>query len=146
MNKIFYTLALLLVSFSTSAEIYKWVDEQGKTHYGDKPVENAQQMEVDITAKGHINTGQRREDKRKKLINAYAEDRARKTEEKKKRKEKKAKNEHKCVVSKDRLRRYERARYLYDLDSNGSRVVIPDAARQKSTEALRQQVKKYCKY
>ncbi len=145
MNKVFYTAVLLLTSFSLSAEIYKWVDEQGKTHYSDKPVENAQQMEVDIKVKGHINTGRRREDKRKKLINAYAEDRARKAEEKKKKKAKKAKNERKCVVAKDRLRRYERARYLYDLDSSGNRVVMPDASRKKSTDALRQQVKKYCK-
>ncbi|HED36583.1 MAG TPA: DUF4124 domain-containing protein [Gammaproteobacteria bacterium] len=144
-HKTFFTLILLLVSFSAFAEIYKWVDEQGKTHYGDKPAENAQQMDVDIEAKGHINTGQRREDKRKKLIDAYAEDRAREAEEKKKKKEKRAKNQHKCTVAKDRLGRYERARYLYDFDSNGSRIVVPDTVREKSTEALRQQVKKYCK-
>ncbi|VAW68163.1 hypothetical protein MNBD_GAMMA10-2249 [hydrothermal vent metagenome] len=153
MNKVFYTAMrllilvpiLMLASFNLSAEIYKWVDEQGKTHYGDKPVNNAQQMEVDIEIKGNINTGQTRENRRKNLIDAFEEDRLREKKEKQKRKEKKEKHERKCRSAKDRLRRYERARYLYDIDSSGSRIVVPEAQRQKSTEALRQQVKKYCK-
>ncbi|VAW63203.1 hypothetical protein MNBD_GAMMA11-2319 [hydrothermal vent metagenome] len=136
---------LFAVSLSVQAEVYKWVDEQGKTHYGDKPVNNAQQMEMDTEAKGHINTGQTRENKRRRLIDAFEEDRTRDNEEKQKKRQKKEKYKRKCVWTKDRLRRYERARYLYDLDSDGNRVVIPDVDRQKSMDALRRQAKKYCK-
>ena len=30
-------LVFALIAFSISAEIYKWVDEEGKVHYGEKP-------------------------------------------------------------------------------------------------------------
>ena len=30
-------LVFALIAFSTSAEIYKWVDEEGKVHYGENP-------------------------------------------------------------------------------------------------------------
>ncbi len=144
MNKI--TLAVLLFApFMLQAEIYKWVDAQGNTHYGDKPVKNSTQMEVDISDKGNIKTSQSRENKRKNLIDSFDEDRARENKEKKKRKEERKKQARNCVVAKDRLRQYERVRYLYRLDMNGSRVVVPDNVRQKNTAALRKHIKEYCK-
>lgn len=47
MNKAFLIL-LLSISFSTAslAEIYKWTDASGKVHYGDKPTQQAQKLEV----------------------------------------------------------------------------------------------------
>ncbi len=35
---------LLLLSFDTSAEIYKWLDEQGVRHYSNEPHEGAEQL------------------------------------------------------------------------------------------------------
>ena len=61
MDRILITLVVLLHTQSASAEIYKWVDAEGKSHYGDKPVVHAQQLDIDITKKGHINTGESRE-------------------------------------------------------------------------------------
>ena len=34
-------LAMLIAVPATSGELYKWVDDQGKIHYGDKPPEGA---------------------------------------------------------------------------------------------------------
>jgi hypothetical protein len=41
-------LALLLVSFPASAQMYKCVDERGVTHYTDKPRPGCKGREVDI--------------------------------------------------------------------------------------------------
>lgn len=34
--KYFYTAVLMTLSFSVSAEVYQWKDNQGRWHYGDK--------------------------------------------------------------------------------------------------------------
>lgn len=39
-------LILLLCSFSASAEIYKWIDQHGKTHFTDKPPAGQKTEEV----------------------------------------------------------------------------------------------------
>ena len=36
MKSIFLTISLLLFTSAAYCEIYKWVDENGKTHFGDK--------------------------------------------------------------------------------------------------------------
>ena len=40
--------ALLLVSAAAAAETYRWVDTQGHVHYGDRPVQGAQEVEVRV--------------------------------------------------------------------------------------------------
>ena len=39
---------LLLCSYSADAEIYKWIDEQGKVHFTDNPPSNKQAEEVKL--------------------------------------------------------------------------------------------------
>ncbi|UCH39916.1 MAG: glutaredoxin family protein [Gammaproteobacteria bacterium] len=39
-------LAALLTSPASLAELYKWVDDAGKIHYGDKPPENARLKKI----------------------------------------------------------------------------------------------------
>ena len=46
--------ALLLVIFGilpavASGQVYRWVDEDGKVHYSDKPVEQAERVEIRVT-------------------------------------------------------------------------------------------------
>ncbi|VAW63347.1 hypothetical protein MNBD_GAMMA09-542 [hydrothermal vent metagenome] len=138
-------IVLLFIPLMLQAEIYKWVDAEGNTHYGDKPVKDSQQMDIDIRDKGNIKTSQSRENKRRKLISSFDDDRDRENKEKKKRKEERKKMARNCVLAKDRLRQYERVRYLYSLDMSGSRVVVPDDVRKKNTELLRKQIREQCK-
>ncbi|MGH8455145.1 MAG: DUF4124 domain-containing protein [Nevskiales bacterium] len=37
---------LLLVSVAAAAEVYRWVDAEGEVHYGDRPVQGAQEVQV----------------------------------------------------------------------------------------------------
>ena len=48
MKNIFYTIILsFLFSSAVSAEIYKWVDDEGKVHYGEKAPNNATSKTVE---------------------------------------------------------------------------------------------------
>lgn len=41
-------LALLAISGGTAAQVYKWTDSTGKTHYGDSPPEEAKKQQLTI--------------------------------------------------------------------------------------------------
>jgi hypothetical protein len=41
--------ALLIVSFGVYAEIHKWVDEDGRIHYGDRPPASGDIEQLDIS-------------------------------------------------------------------------------------------------
>lgn len=46
-SRIFISLITLIFTFTAQAEIYKWVDENGKVHYSDKPFDkNSKKIEV----------------------------------------------------------------------------------------------------
>jgi Domain of unknown function (DUF4124) len=141
-------LALILfigVAPIADAEIYKWIDEQGRVHYSDKEITNAETLELDTAKKGHISTGASREEKRRNLLDAMQEDKDRQKKEQKKSREQKKKHDRACVLSKHRLSRFERASYLYDLDKDGNKVIASNEDRSKKTSRLRKNIKKHCK-
>ncbi len=138
-------IGLCLLAVVARAEIYKWVDENGKVHYGDKPNESAKEITVDTSRKGHVNTGEFREEKRRKLVDAMSEDRIRESEAKEKQRKKKQKQKANCARAKDKLRRMVNAGSLYDLDKDGNRVTLSKDERKKSTEQFRKQLEQYCK-
>ncbi|MDD5240789.1 MAG: DUF4124 domain-containing protein [Sulfuricella sp.] len=48
-------LILMLLSFPAAAKVYKWVDENGKTHFGDTiPPQYANQGNVELNKKGMV--------------------------------------------------------------------------------------------
>lgn len=63
MNRILLLLTCLSLSSNVPAEIYKWVDDQGRTHYGDKPVDEADSLQVDVSKKGHMESSVDRAEK-----------------------------------------------------------------------------------
>ncbi|MDH5484458.1 MAG: DUF4124 domain-containing protein [Gammaproteobacteria bacterium] len=139
-------VACFLVSSVTHAEIYKWVDDRGNVHYGDKPVDNSQQLEIktetsDVTAE----TKDSRDERRRRLLDAMQEDRNEKEKQDADRKKKKKNLNRQCAYAKDRLKRYQQSSGLYDLDKDGNRVLLSDEERKRATDGLRSQIKKHCK-
>ena len=134
----------LLFSPVLQAEIYKWVDEQGNTHYGDKPVKDSEEIDVDTAKKGHIKPDRHREEKQRNLLETYDDDNARRAEKDAKNKKKKEDLKRRCERTKDQLRRYERARYIYDYDKEGNKIILSDDQRAKDTDNLRQTIKRNC--
>lgn len=46
MLKLCFSLLVLMIAASVQAGMYKWVDEQGVTHYGDKPPADQETLEI----------------------------------------------------------------------------------------------------
>lgn len=129
----------------SQAEIYKWVDEHGETHYGDRPIENSEELNVNTDNTGNRKSISNRKERQKKLLDSMEEDRNRKQEEASRQKKNKENHKRRCAIAKDRLKGYERAGYLYGIDKNGKKVVRSNEERQQATDKLRKQIKKHCK-
>ena len=148
--KILLTLLTLISTLSAHAGVYKWVDENGKVHYGDQPKDSQPTVEMDIddtavTAPAFGGDDLSREEKRERLLDAMAEDRIEKQEKLEKQKAIKEQNRRKCNSYRDRMRHYERASALYKLDDNGNRVYMSEADRARATKDLRANINKYCR-
>lgn len=128
------------------AEVYKWTDENGVVHYGDRPVNktHAQQIEVQQQAVETQPTGSRA-DKRQKLLEAMEEDRLKKSEQRKKQQEKSKRDRKYCHRLKDHLRNMQRASRTYNLDKDGNRVYQSEKSRSNSIARIKKQMKKYCR-
>jgi len=136
---------IMIFALPAQAEIYKWVDEKGNVHFGDKPVANSE--EIVIPEKTNVQnrpTKQERDEKRKRLLESFAEDRADKQEQASKQKKQKQKLDRRCAVARDRMKVYNRSRRLYDLDEKGERVILSDKARQQVVEQLEADISKNC--
>ena len=148
--KIILTVFLLLSTLAADAGVYKWVDENGKVHYGDQPKATQPAVEVDVddtavTVPAFGGGDMSREEKRERLLEAMEEDRIEKQEKQEKQKAIKEQNRQKCNHYRDRMRHYERASALYKLDNDGNRVYMSEANRARATKDLRANINKYCR-
>jgi len=144
-KKIIIISLLYLYTSSVCAEIYKWVDAQGRVHYGDKQTNSSTEMQINASKKSNVKVSESREASRQRLLDAYKSDNERESKEKEKAKKKKKDLQRRCSYSKDTLKGYERARYLYDLDKDGKRIIMSSEERAKTTSRLKSNIKKYCK-
>jgi hypothetical protein len=142
-------LLFFMMPLVVNASVYKWVDENGKIHYGDQPKTSqpAVEMKVDAAAPTPSYSGDElsREEKRERLLQSMEEDRADKQEMREKQKAVKEKNRQRCNRYRDQMRHYERASSLYKLDKDGNRVYMSDGERARATKNLQANIKKYCK-
>lgn len=137
---------LVFFSFSLQAEIYKWVDKNGRVHYDDKlPLQNNKQL-MNINEESNAVSGlsDGRLEKRKKLLDAIDEDRQLKKDEAEKKKKKKARLAKQCHNARDALKNYQRSSYVYDLDKDGNRVILPSSTRDKVIANLKKQIEAQC--
>jgi flagellar biosynthesis GTPase FlhF len=142
--------AALLFSPLLSAEIYKWVDENGKVHFGDRPksagADNAEQIQLRENSPGQSsnptqqrNAAQRRE----RMLRVYEEERAKKREKKAKEKAERAERKRRCNYAKNQLKDA-RHSVLYDLDEDGNRVYLDNRQRKSHLAKLEQEVGRWC--
>jgi hypothetical protein len=145
--RICIVIILLIASLSAHAAIYKWTDNKGQVHYGDKPngASGAQEVDVDTSStSGILPDDASRDKKRQRLLDAMQEDRQEKDQQRKKDQIEKDERRRRCMYLQDRLRNIQAASGVYQLDNNGKRVFLSDQGRKASVTNLQQQIGKYC--
>lgn len=147
---VFYFLQLIVfltVIPAGYAGVYKWVDEKGNVHYGDKPKDtDAEQMRIPSkkTDTSSGSSDQNRLQYQRKLLEAMTKERRDKEMTQAKAKEEAEKNKRKCRKAKNELHDRRHSRYVYRLDKNGERVILSDEERRAGTEKMEALIKKHC--
>ena len=148
-TRMVFLLLLGWTSLASASGVYKWVDEQGRVHYGERPPARmqAQEMQIKSPAPGDeapVEDEATRRDKEQRLLRAFDEERAQKKEQQQKSREEQARRERNCMLARDRLRRYQSAGSLYNLDKQGERRTLSDAERSASEQRAQQDVARWC--
>ncbi|MGH6636671.1 MAG: DUF4124 domain-containing protein [Gammaproteobacteria bacterium] len=135
--------ALWVADLAGAGAVYKWVDEHGKVHYGDRPLPGAQTVRLRDVPEVTPMPGER-EEKRKRLLQVLEEQRQEKREAVEAQKKLKQERERNCNLARDRLRNYEQAGYIYEIDQKGNRVIYDEGKQAAAVQAARDTVKQWC--
>ena len=139
-------LAGLLIT-PAGAEVYKWTDEQGRVHYGDRPPEEgAQSVDVDpgSSSGSPVPSDAERRDKTRRLLRAYDEERRIKQQREQQEAARAAERQQRCAHARDRLRSYTQAGGLYELDDQGNRRFLDESRRRQAEARAAQDVSRWC--
>lgn len=151
MLRIIFTVLLFVFSIVANGELYKWVDNNGKTQYTDQPppagaaitekeleIKLAPVQPVDDKAKkAGKNLAERDLDFKKRL--------AEKEQEEAKHQKEIKESKEKCIKARYKLKLYQETPKLTVSDGKGGIVRADDAARQKGIKEAQKGIKSYCR-
>ena len=139
---------IFIFSFTFSAfsyaEMYKWVDEEGNTHYTQSPPPGDINAES-IKPPPKIDTESASKDleKKQERVEKLREQRITSAEEQEKAAQEEAEKEEECRKAKARLASYQRPRVNVQ-NPDGSLRVLPENERQAEIKKSEEYVKKAC--
>jgi hypothetical protein len=134
---------------TSAAQVFKWVDEEGVTHYGERSPQGQKAQPVEtkpITAPvPGSSPGGTQDSEYWKDKNLQFQQRRIQREQQAEREQQEAQERQRlCNVARDNLRQMESARRVYDLNEKGERVYLDEARRSTSIEQARGRVTRSC--
>jgi Domain of unknown function (DUF4124) len=140
-------LAVLAAGMAFASEIYKWTDEQGTVHYGDRPTGDASEERLDISSRPTDASSvqaqvQASYDARAAAKKAAASEPAGPSPEELQAQA--LERQEKCATYKARLQKFVTSHRLYKTDENGERVYLDADEIDAARERVANQVAEYC--
>ena len=128
------------------AEVYKWVDEKGQTHYGEKPPStNASEVKIKDAPNADMSV-QKRNEESDKLLKVYEEERSIKNQEKLKTEEEERQQAEKCKIAENDLKDMQQGGAVYyDIDDKGERKFLSETELDQRIKKLQDQYNLQCK-
>jgi hypothetical protein len=132
---------LLAVPLAAAAEVFRWTDENGQVHYGQRPPPGgADRLDLPQTAPSDVGadlTAAQRRDRRQRLLDAYDYER----EQKKAQRSREENERQRAAVNCQKLQRQWRKltypRPLYVTGADGEREYLSDAQRESEKARMR---------
>jgi len=140
--------AMTVAGGAMANEIYKWTDENGTVHYGDRPIGAATEERLAMTyTRTDSAAVQQRVQARVEATAAREEARsaaARSQEKAAANEAEAAERAERCDKARARLEQYLQSQRLYRMDENGERVYLDDAQRETARQKAEEQITEYC--
>ena len=128
-----------------SAQIYKWVDENGNTHYGDKPVDESAESLSIHKAPDLDENHEQRISRQRRLLDVLKEEREQKEQRKARLAEEKRQRQAECDKARKRRLDIARATFLYKKSGDPDNPIIySEEERRVATEKVDATIKKWC--
>lgn len=145
MLKLFFVLSVFF-SMSANAGVYRWVDADGNTHFGDRPPANASSREVEVNAPEVSNdaSAQERERRMRDFLSEQQKEREARQADQAKVAEEQAKKAELCTRMRAELKNLARVSTFYRLDENGDRVYVTEEENDQVRKDFRKKVKEAC--
>lgn len=144
-------LLFLALSVMANAEVYKWTDSNGKTHYGDRPTAgNAKQIKIETKPENTLPDDKNSASDNRKSIDNWLKARDEERQIKKKEEaalaKEKAAQRRQCASMNSELRDMQRGGVVwYDLDATGQRRYYSDKEIAEQIEDLKTIIRKQCR-
>lgn len=148
MSRLILGILLILVSHSSYAEVYKWVDENGQTRFSDKPPVQNKFETLNMPSSPPPTTtpelsDSERIDKQKKLLQVFDEERDAKAKMQTERIEKNKKLAAQCTSARNRLE-YVSTDVIYRGDGKGGRIYYSDEERAAEIKKIQSFIQRNC--
>ena len=141
---------VMSLCLTVQAKVYKWVDENGKVHYGERPPPGAKVQDVKVrkstgsSGAAPVRDAERRS-RQQKLLKAFEDDRKEREAGKAKVREQQAKMDELCARMKKYIEQEANAQYLYRKDKKtGEKTVVSDADRAANIAQVKERYRKSC--
>ena len=146
MNKQLLIILVLLFPLMSAAQIYRWVDENGKIHFSDRPQSGQQNEAVEVDTRRNSYGGGDVLERQRGLLDGYKKEErneARQAQKEAQREAQEQRLKRGCLAARDRLKRYQSGA-LYYLNDQGERVYYSEAERAQRIAQYQQQVEQHC--
>lgn len=139
---------LWLVCTNVQADVYRWVDDKGQVHYGDKLPKGISGSAIDMpkvepSVAPSVNDAERRQ-RQQKIIETLSTERKEREDARKEAREKKVKLKADCEKFKRRLVESESIHRYYRRNEKGERVYMTDKERVAADNKRKQQYNERC--
>lgn len=123
--------------------MYRWVDAEGKTHFGDRaPAQNAQSVHIPLSKNPQDGTD--RTQRTERLVEQFASERNQRETDRAKALQAAEAKKARCREAQDRARDTLQAGYLYDYDEQGRKRVLSDAEHKAARVRVREDAERLC--
>lgn len=146
-SRIVLAITILSAPGIQAAGVYRWVDENGRVQFGDRPPAEAQAEQIEVGEQKSVSgdLDQRRE-RRELLLDVMEEKRVEENRAEAKGAEQESKRRANCAKATETARQIADARFIYEpTDDPYNPRVLDDAERAKAAERARQDVLKWCR-
>ena len=139
-------ISVCLMPLSANAGVYKWVDANGQTHFGDRPPVQAASSEVTVkAAPASVDAGAReRHQRMTEFLEQQQEEREARQSANAKAEEKAEKQAELCRKLRARLKFLASVSTFYNINDQGERVYVNEAENAQIREDFRAKVRKTC--